>query len=140
LNRIEQRQLLQHRLIEDLHESQTLSRRLSYTWNDCAGEYCSQFLQLSTISPAATSAPAATVAAVGAPQSEAKGDFDAAFVALMDAYGRLSPPERAARIRRIVQVSTAAQVSHISELVDMFSSEGLGRELGHEARPPQSQQ
>lgn len=68
--------------------------------------------------------------------SDTKPDFVTAFAALMNAYGRLGQTERAANVRRVMQLATPTQVSQMSELVDMFATEGLGRELGHEARPP----
>ena len=63
-------------------------------------------------------------------------NFGVVMVNVLDTYGRMPLPERASRIHRLMQIATPSQRAHISEIIDMFLSEGLERNLGHDTRYP----
>ena len=63
-------------------------------------------------------------------------DFDVVMVNVMDAYGRMPLSERVAKIHHVMQIATPTQKAHISEIIDMFLSEGLERNLGHNTLYP----
>eukprot|EP01102_Stenamoeba_stenopodia_P014145 TRINITY_DN4669_c0_g2_i1.p1 TRINITY_DN4669_c0_g2~~TRINITY_DN4669_c0_g2_i1.p1 ORF type:complete len:443 (+),score=97.57 TRINITY_DN4669_c0_g2_i1:164-1492(+) len=59
-------------------------------------------------------------------------DFEAVFYQLMEAYENLKPEERIEKMRLAI-IGTGLPSEYFSELLDLFSAEGLQKEIGSEA-------
>jgi hypothetical protein len=68
-------------------------------------------------------------------EQEFTTDFDTAFLQLLKSFAGTDPNHRAEKVRRIARTLSAADNESFSELVDMLTTEGLGRDPGREARP-----
>jgi len=57
-------------------------------------------------------------------------EFDDAFSSLIKAYNSMKPEEKPETIRKIIRNSSTRDTERLSELMDLFWTEGLQRELG----------
>jgi len=67
---------------------------------------------------------------------EAKGnsdaDFETAFASFITAYNGLPHDERPEKIRKLIRTNSAQETEQLTELVDMFTAEGLQQGVGSE--------
>lgn len=73
--------------------------------------------------------------AVARAQTKEIPDFDSSFLQLLKTFAAIEPNQRAEKVRHISRGLSAADHENFSELVDMLTSEGLGQDPGHAARP-----
>ncbi len=57
-------------------------------------------------------------------------EFEDAFVSLVKHYTGMKPEEKSETIRKIIRNSSARDTERLSELLDLFWTEGLQKELG----------
>lgn len=65
-------------------------------------------------------------------------DFASAFNGLLRSYSALDRDHRAIAVRQLMRSVNPTDLENLSEMIDMFSAEGLKKELGQAVPPPAS--
>jgi len=68
--------------------------------------------------------------------SDPAHEFDNAFATFITAYNSLSQEEKPEKIRKIIRTSSTRDTERLSEMIDLFTSEGLQQDIGSEVRAP----
>jgi len=70
------------------------------------------------------------------PSPDSVHDFESSFAAFIASYNALSQEEKPEKIRKIIRTSSTRDTERLSEMIDLFTSEGLQQDIGSEVRPP----
>jgi len=69
------------------------------------------------------------------PSTDTINDFESAFATFISSYNALSNEEKPEKIRKIIRTSSTRDTERLSEMIDLFTSEGLQQDIGSEVRP-----
>jgi len=70
------------------------------------------------------------------PSPDSVNDFESSFATFIASYNALSQEEKPEKIRKIIRTSSTRDTERLSEMIDLFTSEGLQQDIGSEVRPP----
>jgi len=119
LSRIEDRQKQHHELLENMSTNQNSTQSSGASVNAVTmGQFPSPFL----------------MEAVGRskPTSTNETDLESAFNKLVDLYAKLPAENRAEEIRKILRHSSTRKTETFCEMISLFNSEGLQKEMGRD--------
>jgi len=116
LSRIEDRQKQHHELLESM-TNQNTSTQSSDSVNSVTEQFPSPFL----------------LEAVGrAKPTSNETDLESAYNKLVDLYAKLPAENRAEEIRKILRHSSTRKTETFCEMISLFNSEGLQKEMGRD--------
>jgi len=112
-----------HNQVLNNTNSNTSTKDTSFLWENALGKATDSS---SSPSPPAASAKGSSV------MTEVSPDFEVAFATFIAAYNSLASEERPEKIRRIIRTSSTRDTERLSELIDLFTAEGLQQGVGSE--------
>jgi len=71
------------------------------------------------------------------PKDKSVPEFEEAFANLIRSYNQMTPEEKPETIRKLIRNSSTRDTERLSELLDLFWTEGLQKELGGRSRRDQ---
>jgi len=134
VTRIERQQTDQQKLIEKLLTHQQAAANASFQFQ--SQERVKPLSSGNEINFTWEAVPPQQPLAPKEPSTDTVNDFESAFATFISSYNSLSHEEKPEKIRKIIRTSSTRDTERLSEMIDLFTSEGLQQDIGSEVRPP----
>ncbi|GAM24467.1 hypothetical protein SAMD00019534_076420 [Acytostelium subglobosum LB1] len=141
--KIQMQQSEQQRLIEKLIDHNFKQTMVAHSMLSTNGGMSATNFPALTLNGHTTSTSTTTTTTLTAPNGnnltlQQKMEFEDAFKQMMSAYIHLDPRQRAEKVRRVFRNASSRDSETLSELLDLFITEGVGGPLGSMAPLPLS--